>query len=464
MDQIIVIIYLMVVLAIGVWAGKKVKNVSQFSVGGRAFGTWVIFSTLSASFIGGGFSTGNAEKVFTFGIVNIFALWGFSLKEILVSKYIAPRMKKYPNAISVGDIMEIHYGKIGQILTGVLSVMVCAGILGAQVGAIGYIFKVFLGLDKIYGILIGCGIVIIYSTIGGMRAVVFTDVIQFIVLAVAIPLTVVFGISYLGGWHEFVALIPKENLTFKGTNNMGLIQFAGLFLTFLLGETLVPPYVQRLFLSKDTKSTQRGTLYSGLFSIPFFAITGVIGLIALSIDSTIDPNLAMPFVIMKVLPIGLKGLTIAGIISIVMSSADSFLNSAAVAFSHDVIRPLSSRKISDKQELFFIRISNLVTGVVAIIVAVKIKSVLDILLYSYNFWSPIVLVPLIAVILDLKANKIHFLISAVSGIIGVLFWNIVLKNPYNLDGLVIGIFVNLIVFTFAYKFIKGDRVSNVEKG
>jgi len=95
MDKIIVILYLLIILVVGLLAGRKVKNLSQFSVAGRSFSSLVIFATLSASFIGGGFSMGNAEKVFLFGIVNIFALWGFSLKEILVAKFIAPRMDNY---------------------------------------------------------------------------------------------------------------------------------------------------------------------------------------------------------------------------------------------------------------------------------------------------------------------------------------------------------------------------------
>ena len=150
MDNVIVILYLLGILVVGILAGRKVKNLSQFSVAERSFSSFVVFATLSASFIGGGFSMGNAEKVFLFGIVNIFALWGFSLKEILVAKFIAPHMDNYKTAISVGDIMEKHYGKFSKIITGVFSVVVCAGILGAQIGSIGYIFNVFLDNAKPY--------------------------------------------------------------------------------------------------------------------------------------------------------------------------------------------------------------------------------------------------------------------------------------------------------------------------
>lgn len=461
-DQAIVVVYLIGILILGVWAGKGVSNLNQFSVAGRSFGTVVIFLTLSASFIGGGFSMGNAEKVFLFGIVNIFALWGFSIKEILVATLIAPRMDKYPNAISVGDIMYEKYGKFAKIVTGILSIILCAGILGAQVGAIGYIFNVFLGIAQIYGILIGTGIVIVYSTIGGMRSVVFTDIIQFFILSIGITMTLIFGYFYVGGWSAITASVPATHFTFLGTEKT-LLGFISLFLTFLLGETLIQPYVQRLFLSKKAAHTAKGTLWSGIFSFPFFVITGFIGIIALTIDPDLDPNLSMPFVITEVLPIGLKGLVIAGVISIVMSSADSFLNGASVAFTHDVVKPLRSKEMSEKQELLLIRIFNIFVGIMAVIVAIKIKSILDILIYSYNFWSPVMLVPLVAAILGLKVNIKHFIAGSLAGILGLLIWNFVLKNPGGIDGLVVGVICNFFVF-FIVCFIDGKKDKYEKRG
>jgi len=447
-DNIIVILYLLIILFVGIWAGKGINSLTQFSVAGRSFKSMVIFATLSASFIGGGFSMGNAEKVFLFGIVNIFALWGFSLKEILVARFIAPRMAAYQSAISVGDIMGFHYGRTAKIITGIFSVIVCAGILGAQIGSIGYIFKVFLNIPQIYGIMIGCGIVIIYSTVGGMRSVVFTDVIQFIVLSVGIPLTFFIGLQKVGGISAVTAAAPLSHFTFPGGYKT-ILAFISLFLTFLLGETLVPPYVQRLLLSNNTRNIRNGTLWSGLFSIPFFAITGGIGLIALTLNPELNPNLSMPFVIKEVLPTGLRGLVIAGVISIVMSSADSFLNAASISCINDVVKPLSKTKINQQQELFAVRFINLFVGVISIIFAIKIKSILDILIYSYNFWSPIVLIPLVAAILGIKTPRKSFFAGAFAGIVGVVIWNFILDNPRGIDGLIIGILCNSSVFFLA---------------
>jgi solute:Na+ symporter, SSS family len=444
-DAGVVIVYLAGILLLGLWAGRGMKNLGDFSVAGRSYGSLVIFATLSASFIGGGFSVGNAEKVFLFGVANIVALWGFSLKEILVAKIIAPRMTRFPQAISVGDIMAVDYGKTGKVVAGVFAVMLCAGIVGAQVSAMGYIFNALLGLDRTWGILIGFSIVITYSTMGGMKAVIMTDIVQFLILAVGLPLALVLGIEYAGGLDAVMEATPQAHLAVPALGT-GWIPFLSLFLVFILGETLVPPYVQRLCIGRNVDEVARGTLYSGLFSIPFFAVTGSIGLVALAIDPSLEPNLAMPFVVITVMPVVLKGIVIAGLLSVVMSSADSFLNSAAVALVNDVVKPLKASPLSEARELSWARLTTLGVGAGAVFFALSIESVIDILIYAYNFWSPILLAPLVATILGFGAGPKSLLAGGIAGVGGTLIWNQALGGPMGIDGMIVGIAANLIVF------------------
>ncbi len=450
LDCIVVIACLCTVLFLGLRSGRGMKNLQDFSVSHRSYGSLVIFATLSASFIGGGFSIGNAEKVFRFGIANIVALWGFSLKEILVARFIAPKMGNFSNLISVGDIVEQGYGRAARIISGLFSVFLCSAIVGAQVGAMGYIFSVFLNIKPIWGILIGCGIVIAYSTVGGMRAVVLTDVTQFCVLAIGLPVALAFGVAKLGGFSAVKAAVPASHFAIPG-EAMTVGAFVSLFLTFLLGETLVPPYVQRLLIGKDAGHTARGTMLSGIFSIPFFAITGTIGLVALALNPELDPNLAMPYVIRTVLPLGIRGIVIAGAISIVMSSADSFLNSAATCFVNDLVKPLRKSPLPERQELLLAKVVNCIVGILAVVFAVKISSILDILIYAYNFWAPVMVIPLAAVLLGLRVTKAAFLAGTVTGVIGTLTWNGLLGTRAGVDGLAIGVFCNLIAFALANK-------------
>jgi SSS family solute:Na+ symporter len=302
-DYFIISAYLVWILLQGIWVGRKIQDLQEYAVAGRSYSDLIVFATLSASFIGGGFSMGNAEKVFQISIVNIVALWGFSLKEILVATCIAPRIGQFPGVISVGDIMERNFGRLGKMVSGVFAMILCAGILGAQVGAIGYIFNLFLHIPIGIGILVGTGIVIAYATLGGMRSVVATDNTQFLILSTGISLTLILGMQAAGGVKGLMASVPDNRFIMFGT--LRPLEFISLFLTFLLGETLVPPYVQRLLIGKNARHTSRGTLWSGLFSIPFFAFTGSLGLIALALNPDLNPNLALPFVIQEVLPAGL---------------------------------------------------------------------------------------------------------------------------------------------------------------
>lgn len=444
-DIAVVGIYLAIVLALGLWTGRAQKDLQDYAVVGRSYGAGVIFATMAASFIGGGFSTGNAEKVFLFGIASVVVLWGFSFKEILVALCIAPKMDRFPDAISVGDIMATAYGKPGRIITGLAALFLCTGIVGAQVGAIGVVFHVFYGIDPVWGIAIGCGIVVLYTTFGGMSAVVMTDVLQFVILAVGMPLVVVFGVAHLGGVDALVAAIPADRLDVPGAHYTW-VGLGALFLVFVFGETLVPPYVQRLCIGKTTKEAARGTLYAGLFSIPFFAITGVIGLIALAIAPDLQSNLALPHVVQTVMPPVLKGLVIAAVISIVMSSADSFLNSASIAFINDLVMPLRASPLASKRALTLAKVVTFVVGALSMAFALAIESIIDILIYAYTYWAPIVLVPLIAAVYGIRKGAPAFIAAAAAGAIATTVWDSVLGQPAQIAGLVVGVCANLVVF------------------
>lgn len=449
-DTSIIFFYLALTLGVGIYAGRRVANIEDYAVAGRKYSAWIVFATLSASFIGGGFTIGNAEKVFVMGIVYIVALWGFSLKEILVATLIAPRIGDFPKAISVGDVMERDYGKTGKVVTGFFSVLLCAGILGAQVGGIGKIFHVFVGTAPWVGILLGAGIVILYSTIGGMKSVVATDIMQFAVLVVGIPLVLIFGVWQAGGAAVVLDQAPAGHLGLF--TNKSAAAFASLFLTFLLGETLVPPYVLRLFVGKDVQAVARGTLWSGILSIPFFAIVGGIGLVAAVLMPGLeDATLALPAMVREVLPIGLRGIVVAGIIAVVMSSADSFLNAASIALANDIAQPFSAKTLSERTSLRVARLATFITGVLAIIFAVSITSILDILIYAYNFWAPIILVPLAAALLGWRSTRAAFIAGAGAGILAVLLWWRLPGSFQEFDGLIVGVFANFAAFSITHR-------------
>lgn len=172
LDLFILVFYFAAVLFLGLSASKSVKTLEDYATGGRFYCAFFIFATLSSSFIGGGFTSGLATKVYASGLLYVVALWGFSLKELLIARYIAPRMSSFNEAISVGDIMGSLYGQNARLLTGIASVLLCAGIACAQFSAFGYMMDLLLGIPHTYGVAFGAAVVILYSSLGGMKAVV----------------------------------------------------------------------------------------------------------------------------------------------------------------------------------------------------------------------------------------------------------------------------------------------------
>lgn len=446
-DFAIVIIYLFIIVMVGLLSSGKVRTLKDFSLSTKTYGVFPLMATLSASFIGGGFSTGNAAKVAQHGLGSIVILFGFSISVILVGLFIVPNIKQFKHSISTGEIMKQVYGTPAQIFTGLFSMLVCAGILAAQVGAIGYMFQVFLGMNPMVGILIGCTVVIVYSTCGGMNAVVSTDVIQFCVLAAGIPILLYFSIHICGGINPIISQTPKEYYNiFNGYTPLG---FFSMFLSLALGEALVPPYVQRLLMGNNLKATQKATVLSGILSVPFFIVSGLVGLAgAVYFTGTAtDMNSIMQTMIKVAAPVGIRGIIIAGMLSIVMSSADSFLNSASVGLVCDVFVPLSKGRISNEKTLNLVRWVNLITGALAVVIATMIPNILDVLTFAYSFWSPIILIPLAAALLGYKGRPAAFYLSMIAGGLTMLIWSYVLKNPYGLDGTIVGVAVNLLTFT-----------------
>ena len=150
-----------------------------------------------------------------------------------------------------------------------------------------------------------------------------------------------------------------------------------------------------------------------------------------------------------VAPIGLAGLIIAGMISIVMSSADSFLNASSVALVQDVWKPLKRKASTEEQSLRVARWANVLTGAVALIFALSIPNVLDILIAAYDFWSPTILVPLAATLLGFRVAPASFYAAAISGVIGTLAWDWPLARPWRIQGFLIGTMLALASFLIA---------------
>ena len=456
LDTGMVILYLAVLIGIGLKG--RVKDVSGFTASDTRYGAFTIFASLSASYIGGGYSSGNAAQAYSSGIGMTLALFGFSLSTILIGRFLVPGVKRFEGITTVGGIVGKAYGRSARVLTGIFSFSCCAGVVGAQMGAIGLVFNVLLGIPPTLGIIIGCGIVMLYSTSGGLKSVIIADMIQFVMLAIGMPLLLIMALSRMGGVNAALLALPKEYLNpFNGTTTVG---FISLFITMMFGEALAPPYTQRLLIGKNPAATAKATIWSGVFSIPFFVITGMIGMTAYSLNTTGGAASAMPALVKSILPVGIRGLVMASMVSIILSAADGFLNGASVGLVCDTVKVVCPN-MSGKAELWWLRMVNLATGLAAVALAFILPNIFSILIFAYSFWSPLIFIPLAAAMLGIKSNGRAFRRALAAGLIFSLLWNYILLKPWNIDGGVVGMLFNLIVFTISTRKLHKHQAHKV---
>ena len=462
-DIAIVILYVAANFCLGFFVSRKTKSLQQWTMGSSSYNRWLICITLSASFIGGGFTIGLAEKTYIYGLIFIFAIWGFSIKEAFVAKFIAPRIKTFQGrAKTAGDIIEYSFGKSAKVITGFASLIICSGIIGAQLVSCGNILNLFFpDLSIIFCTIATAVLVLSYIIVGGFRSVIALDVMHFSIIMVMIPLTMVIGLMSVDTFEvsQLYSMPDSNGLTLTA------LPLAVLVISFFLGESLVPPYVQRLLIGKDEKETQMGTMYSAIMSLVFFAIIGIVGVIAYKLNPELPSYLALPYVIQTVMPVGLKGLSIAALVAIVLSSCNSFINSTSVAVYNDILKSIF-KNIEDRG-LFLVRVITFIIVAGATLFAITSQSALDILLESYKFWTPIVLVPLVMSIFEVRSSGRAFVISGLLSIMTMMLWDHI--KPWStgingsLENVIVATLVNIIsLFTINAFTCNTARVKNAD--
>lgn len=462
LDWIAVSVYL-AILALITWQSlKRVSGPEDFALAGRRLTAPVLFATMAASLLGGGSGVGTAGETFSSGYVYMLAAFSLPLQTLLVGYFVAPRLNSYRSAQTVGDVMGHHYGSAVRLLSGVLSVCLCAGVLGGQVLAVGVIFNSLLGVSVTAGILLGMGVVLVYSTVGGMWAVVQTDVLQFVLLAIFIPVTLVVAVNEIGGAAVLVESVPSAHLTVSGDWSLAL--FASTFVAILLGETLAPPYTQRAFTTPNPQGARRAFVASGLFAFGFFFLTATVGLVALVEFPDISPDAAMSTVVSDVLPAGIRGLILVALVAVIMSTCDSFLNSTAVVFVRDIYEPFIHPGVSAATSLTVQRLATLVVGAAAIAFALSATSIIDLFLNIYSLWAPTIVLPLVLAVVWGFSSKPAALAAIVGGAATTAVWTWVLDEPFGFTGLPAGVVANLLAFFGVYLlFDRGARSEPVSE-
>ncbi len=446
-------IYLVILLGIGITSARRIHTATDFALAGRQVGWLVLLATTAATMLGGGSSIGSVGNVYKVGIAAAVIVCAWHLQLIFTGLFVAPRLRGL-NLITVGDFFELKFGVLARDFSTFHCVIFLIGAAAAQMVGMGTIMTAVLGIDYGVALLIASAITVFYSTVGGMRAVVKTDVLQFVILIFGLGTAAFMLFSRYGGFTgiaEHVGDAPFE-LTSQWTS----VHLIGLFFAFLLGETFIPPYTTRCFIARDAKQSRWGVAGAGLFLLLFHPIV----IFILGLSAHIDPavngqsagnvQLALPSIVRMLFHPVLSGVMIAALMAAVMSSADSCLASLSSIAMEDVYRRHVDLSASDSQLLGVARWTTCIAGIGSAICAYFFDDIIKALEFIYDFWAPGMVVPFIVGVFWYDRSRVYAVVASMTaGTIATVGWRFLLGSPWQLSPALFGFVVAAVTLVVA---------------
>lgn len=375
LDFVFIFLFTVLVLITGVaFARAGGKDMKSFFAAGGAVPWWMSSLSLFMGFFSAGTFVVWGSIAYTSGFVALGIQWTMALSGIIIGFFIAPRWKK-TNALTVAGYITSRLGGNVQRTYTIIFLFISLFTSGAFLYPVAKIVSVAADFNLYYCILLLGAISIIYVSIGGLWAVVVTDVLQFIILVSAVVIVLPLAFETAGGVGEFLSKTPEGffNLVNNEYTVWFIIAFGFYNLVFLGGNWA---YVQRYTSVKTPKDAKKvGWMFGALY-----VISPLLWMLPPMIYRTYDPSLtglesegAYLMMCKAALPVGMLGMMLGGMVFATASSLNATLNISSGVFTNDVFKRLYPDS-SDKKLIRVARISTIVFGVLAVVVAMLIPT------------------------------------------------------------------------------------------
>ena len=457
-DIVIVVAFLIATMIVGMGHGKKIKTLEDYALGQRNFTTTALVATIVATYASGsGFIT-TLNRTYTDGAQYLFASAGMGLALWIIAFCFVPRMKEFLGKVSIASAMGDLYGQKVRVITAVAATFGSMGSIAVQFKVLGSVITYFWHIPASVTI-IGAGMIAtIYSAFGGIRAVTFTDVLQFFAFGIILPLLsfVIWNDFYEGGYSVVNALAePRYDLSLiLSASNPKMLEVVMLLLYFA-APIITGSDFQRISMGKDTAQVKKAFVISGFLLIAMkIAITWIPFLIH-TMNPHIEANQLMPYIIDHYGYSGLKGLIMVAIIAFAMSTADSKVNSSSVMLTHDICKVFATRPI---KEILISRIFSFILGIGGIILALKGKDLLEIILFTHSFYFPVVSPIFILAIFGFRTSSKAVLASMFITALFTLIWQLsdikILNISSEMSSMFLASILNIICLMLAHHLLR----------
>jgi Na+/proline symporter len=458
LDSLLFIGFLIINLVLGFKASSGIKNIQEYAIGDRKFKTGALVATVVATCVDGQFFCIRTTEIYQHGLYFIFVTLGNIGCFLLIAHFFAPRLGDFLGDLSISEAMGKLYGNNVRLITAICGFIGVIGIIAIQLKVAGMIFEIALNMPSLYGVITAGVVVTLYSTWGGIKAVTFTDVIQFFTFGTIIPLVTLFIYnSFFGFETVYNTVLNNPNFDLDkifDISNPKLWKYSLLFIYYLV-PAFDPTIFQRISMAKDINQIKRSFHISAFICLGLTLLLSWMSIVLLSKDPNVAENDIIKTLLFDGLPLGIKGLLLIGVISMVMSTADSYINASSILITYDFSRSL---KIKLKNELLTARIVSMLLGLSAIGLALKTTSIFQLCLDCLSFYMPIVTVPFIMTVCGYRTPYTKaVLYGMAAGFITVLSW--FYFNITVVDSLIPAMIANLIVLVIMHYYYHGRSLA-----
>jgi SSS family transporter len=434
----LVIVYLLVTIAIGLMAAKRVHNSSDFAIAGRHLPMAMIVTTTFATWFGSETVLGIPAKFVNGGLHGVVEdPFGAGFCLIFVGLFFAGKLYRM-TLLTISDYFRERYGRVVEVVCSLIIMVSYLGWVSAQVTALGLVFNLLSDgvVSMELGMVIGVVSILAYTLFGGMWSVAITDFIQMIILVVGLSILAVFAADQAGGADKVVALaISQDMFKFWPEPNMkDILFFFASAITIMLGSIPQQDVFQRVMSANSIKAATHGPVIGGvcyiLFAfVPMFLVVSAMLIMpeqaaALMAD---DPQKVLPTLVMTQMPFVMQVLFFGALLSAIKSCASATLLAPSVTFTENIWRQFHPHQ-SDQQELRAMRVTVLVFSMLVLGYAIRMQGT-----SIYEMVSGAYQVPLVGAFVPLTFG-LYWKRATTQGaifalVLGLLTWVLFLATP-----------------------------------
>jgi len=470
----LVFVYLLITIAIGLLAAKKVHNSADFAIAGRNLPLAMIVTTTFATWFGSETVLGIPAKFVNGGLQGVVEdPFGAGFCLIFVGLFFAGKLYKM-TLLTISDYYRERYGRVVEVACSLIIMLSYLGWVSAQVTALGLVFNVLSGgaISVPWGMVIGVVSILAYTLFGGMWSVAITDFIQMIILVVGLSVLAVFAADQAGGADKVVALAVSQDM-FKFWPEPSFKEIAFFIagaVTIMFGSIPQQDVFQRVMSANNIKAATRGPVIGGicyiLFAfVPMFLVVSAMIIMPEKAATLMaeDPQKVLPTLVMEQMPFVMQVLFFGALLSAIKSCASATLLAPSVTFTENIWRQFNPHQ-SDQQELRAMRVTVLCFSGIVLCYAILMQGT-----SIYEMVSSAYQVPLVGAFVPLtfglywKRASTQGAIAAI--VLGLSVWVVLLFTPLGeefpaqLAGLVASLF-GMVVGSLAPQFINNTHAGH----